>query len=641
MLKTMRKNVKALAPTLWIVIATFIISIFAIWGGAGRLGEQRQDDTIAWMGRNHITTDSYYAALRNRLEALQKEFTGLNKNFIQQLNIPQQVLEQMIQQDLLAQKAREMGITASDEEVRDRIVSLFQRDGKFIGFAEYRRILEYNRMSLPQFENSLKEEIVLNKMVQLLTAGITATPEELWENYRKQNESAKVDYLYLEESKVPYDETLTAPEIQAYFEKNKTKYNLPERRQGLYVFLRTDDLKKEIQVSEGDIEKYYKDNINQFKEPEKIRVSRVFFSSAGKDKEALKKEAQTILDSLTGGSDFAQVARTSSQDEKAKEGGDWGFDEWRRLAANEIEEIEKLSSGQMSGVVETPDGLSILKVTEKEPEKTQTLEEVKPRIISSLEDQKARERAEERIGQVVKMARREKSLSAAAQKMGLKAESTGLVKRAQALGDFDPAGSISQALFELKEKQVSSAVYAFSGTGIVELEKIEAPRPAAFEEVSQDVEKDVRAGKQKEITLRKIEEARPQLEGKNWEEVGPKLGLEYKSVAEHKKEQYLGGIGESPEIDRLAFSLPLNQVSDPVEFATGYALVRVLERKEASREEFEKNRQTEMTNLLETKRNKFLQAYLDKVRGEKNVKVNYNLFMQISNDILSRYEGRE
>ena len=42
MLKTMRKNVKALKPTLWIVIATFIISIFVIWGGAGRLGEARR-----------------------------------------------------------------------------------------------------------------------------------------------------------------------------------------------------------------------------------------------------------------------------------------------------------------------------------------------------------------------------------------------------------------------------------------------------------------------------------------------------------------------------------------------------------------------------------------------------------------------
>jgi hypothetical protein len=58
MLKTMRKNVKALAPMLWIVIATFVISIFAIWGGGGRLGERGQEDTIAYMGRDHISTDS-------------------------------------------------------------------------------------------------------------------------------------------------------------------------------------------------------------------------------------------------------------------------------------------------------------------------------------------------------------------------------------------------------------------------------------------------------------------------------------------------------------------------------------------------------------------------------------------------------
>ena len=641
MLKTMRKNVKALAPTLWIVIATFIISIFAIWGGAGRLGEKNQEETIAFMGRNHISMDSYYQALRSRLEALQKEFRGLNKSFIQQLNIPQQVLEQMIQQNLLSRKAGEMGITASSQEIRDRIVSLFQRDGKFIGIDEYRRILEYNRMSMSQYENSLKEEIILNKLIQLLTAGITATPEELWENYRKQNESAKIEYLLLEESKVTYDQTLAAAEIQAYFEKNKAKYSLPERRQGSYIFLQTEDFKKEVQVSDGDIEKYYKDNLDQFKEPEKIKVSRVFLSAASKDKATLQKDAQAILDRLTGGSDFAQIARTSSQDEKAKEGGDWGFDDWRRLSAKEREEIEKLSADQMSGLVETTDGFSILKVSEKEPEKIQTLDEVKARIKSTLEDQKARELSTQRIGQIEKTARREKSLDVAAQKMGLKVKSTGLLKQGQALEEFDPAGSVSQALFGLKEKQVSPPIYAFTGTGIAELEKVEAPRPATFEEVGQDVERDLRAGKQKEITLQKIQAARTQVEGKNWEEIAPKLGLEFKSVAEHKKEQYLGVIGESPEIDRLAFSLPVNQTSEPVEFATGYALVKVLERKEASREEFEKNRQTELTNFLEAKKNRFLQAYLDKLRGEKDVKINYNLFMQVNNDILSRFESQE
>ena len=56
MLKTMRKNIKALKPTLWIVIATFIIAIFAIWGGAGRLGESRQSNNLVTIGRERISS---------------------------------------------------------------------------------------------------------------------------------------------------------------------------------------------------------------------------------------------------------------------------------------------------------------------------------------------------------------------------------------------------------------------------------------------------------------------------------------------------------------------------------------------------------------------------------------------------------
>ncbi len=638
MLKTMRKNVKALAPTLWIVIATFIISIFAIWGGAGRLGEKSQEDTIAFLGKDRIATESYYQVLRNRLEALRKEFSGLNKSFIQQLNIPQQVLEQMVQQRLLLRKAQEMGIRASDQEIRDRVVSLFQREGKFIGYDEYRRILDYNRMSISDFESSLKEEIVLNKVIQVLTAGITATPEELWDNFRKQNESAKIEYLLLEESKVPYEQELSAADLQAYYEKNKERYSLPERRQGSYVFLQTEEIKKEIEVTEADIEKYYRDNLDQFKEPERVKVGRIFLSAADKDMTVLQKDAEAILGRLRAGSDFVQIARASSQDEKAQDGGDWGYDEWRRLPAKEREEIDKLAPGELSEVTETTDGLAILKVIEKDPERTQTLAEVTARIQGILEDQKARDLAAQRAGQLEKTARREKSLDVAAQKIGLKARNTGLLKQGQSLESFDPAGSIAQALFALKDSEISSPVYTFTGTGIVQLEGIEAPRPAAFEEVRQDVEKDFRTSKQKEITLQKVQDARAQLDGKNWEEMATKLGLEYKSVAEHKREQYLGVIGESPEIDRLSFSLPLHQTSDPIEFTAGYVLLRVLERKEVDREEFEKNKPTELTTYLEAKKNKFLQAYVSKLREEKEVKINYNLFMQINNDILSRFE---
>ena len=633
MLKTMRKNVKSLAPTLWIVIATFIIAIFAVWGGAGRLGEKARSETVATVGGEKISMDAYYNVLRQRLESMQKEF--------KQLNIPQQVLEQMVQQYLLRRKASELRITASDKEVNDRVMAMFQSDGKFIGVEEYRRLLAYNRLSVGEFEDNLKTEIAINKLIQFLTAGVAVTPEELWSEYQKKTDSAKLEYVMLEENKATFDQPLTPADLQAYFEKNNAKYALPERREGTYLLLKTDDLKKDVQVTDADVEKYYRDNTDQFKEPERIRVSRIFLSTAKKGTAGGPEQAQSILDRLAKGEDFAQLARAHSQDDKAKDGGDWGFDAWNQLSASEAAAVRKLAVGAVSGRIDLPDGVAILKVTEKEPEKTPALDTVKPRIRSVLEDQKARDLAAEKIGRLEKSARREKSLDVAAQKEGYKVKNTGALKAGQALEEVDPAGSFSQALFGLKDREISGAIPMFTGTGIVQLDKIDPPRPAAFEEVKADVERDLRTARRKEITLAKIREALPKLDAKSWEETATKLGLEYKQINDHKKEQYLAVIGESPEIDRLAFTLPLNQASEPVEFAGGYAVIRVLERKEANRAEFEKNIDTERDSVLEQKKNRFLQAYLEKLRNEMNVKVNYELFTQVNNDILSRFEGKE
>ena len=87
----------------------------------------------------------------------------------------------------------------------------------------------------------------------------------------------------------------------------------------------------------------------------------------------------------------------------------------------------------------------------------------------------------------------------------------------------------------------------------------------------------------------------------------------------------------------LVFSLPIKQASDAVPVDEGYALVRVLERKEATREEFEKVKTTERDTLLGEKKNKFLQSYMAMAREEKKVKVNAEAFQRLSQDVLSRY----
>jgi peptidyl-prolyl cis-trans isomerase D len=639
MLKTMRRNVKSLKPILWLIVATFVIAIFAIWGGAGRLGESNQTNTLASVGGDKISAAEYSQALRSRLEAIRKQFGGeLNAGLIQQLGVPQQTLEQLLQQRLLLKIAADMGLRATDAEVRAKIIAYpaLQQDGRFIGFESYKRLLEYNHIPLAEFEAGLRQDVVIGKVVRALTAGIFVTDDEVWQAYRKQNDTAKIEYLVAETAKTEVTATPAEAELRAHFDRNAGSYKVPEKRTADYVVLRTADLKKEVTVKDGEIDKYYKDNTTQFQDPEKIRVSRLWLPYTAADKEAVLARARTAQKQAAGGGDFAGLARSTSKDDKAAGGGDWGLFDWRSLSAPETEAVGKLDKDGVSDVVETETGAAVFKVTEKTPAVTKPLAEVRATIKGILEEEKARALVAGRIQQLEKLARKEKSLDVAAQKEGLKPASTGALKKGDPLGDFDSSGAVSEALSGLKEKEISAPIFTYAGEVLAELRGIEPERPAKFEEVRDQVAKDILETLKKEKAQARLKEARASLKD-DWSGQAAKLKLEYKFVETHKKEQYLSLIGDRPEIDSLLFSLPVKQASEPLPVDEGYALFRVLEKKEATREEFEKAKATERETLVEEKKNKFLQSYMAKAREDKKVRVNAAAFQRLSEDVLSRY----
>ena len=638
MLKTMRRNVKSLKPVMWIVVATFVVAIFAIWGGAGRLGEETRADTLASIGGERISSDEYFQALRSRLEAMQKQFGDLNANLIQQLGVPQQTLEQLVQQKLLLQIASDMGLRATDKEVRAKIIAYpaFQRDGQFIGFEEYKQVLDYNRIPYGDFEDGLRQDVIIGKVVRVLTAGIFVADEAVWDGYRKQNDSAKIEYLVAETAKVDITEKPAEAELRAHFDKNASAYRIPEKRTADYIVVKTEDLKKEVAVKDAEIDKYYRDNTAQFQEPDKVRASRAWLPFTAADRESVLAQARDIQKRAAGGEDFAGLARAFSKDDKAASGGDWGLFDWRSLTAEETAAIEKLDKEGVSDVVETEGGAAVFKVTEKAPAVTKPLAEVSATIKGILGDQKARELVAERIQRLEKLARKEKSLDVAAQKEGLKVSSTGALKRGDALGDFDSAGAVSEALFGLKEKEISAPVFTYVGEALAQLQVVEPERPAKFEEVGDQVDKEILDDLKKVKALEKLRGVRASLKD-DWSVDAAKLKLEYQFVESHKKEQYLTLVGESPEVDRLVFSLPLKQASEPLVVDAGYAIFRVLEKKEVSREEFDKVKATERDTLLEQEKNKFLQSYMAKAREDKKVRINYDAFLRINNDVLSRF----
>ncbi len=643
MLKSMRKNLKSLSPILWAVVAAFIISIFAVWGGAGRLGESRDPNTIASVGKVKIPTDTYMSNLRQRIESLQKQFKELNSNFIQQLNLPQQVLEQIIQQELLLQIADDMKLNASNNELRDKIKGypVFQKDGQFIGFEEYKRILEWNRISLGDFEDNLKKEILMEKAIKLLTAGVSITQGELWENYKNTNESVKMEFVPIEIKNIPIEKEFSLEEKQTFFEKNKANYTIPEKREADYVFFNIEDFKKEVDLTDPEVKKYYEDNQSQFTEPEKVRVSRIYLPYEGKDRELVLTEMQNIQDRINAGEDFGNMAKTHSKDGKAEESGDWGLFDWRSLSSKEQEEITNLEVGKMSQPIELDDGAALLKVTERDAAIQKPLEDVKDQITNILKDQKARELIESKVARLEKTAQKEKSLDVASQKLGFKIKSTGLVAEGESCDEeIDPSGSISTSLFQLDENKISAPIYTYKGTGLAQLRSIAPPRAAQLEEVEDKVKQDLAAEKKKDEAYAQMKSIKEELAKSDLESLSAKYGLEYKTAEEHKRGGYLSVIGESAEVDEKAFSLPLDQTSEPIEFPNGYVLIRVLDRKEVTKEDLQTNLDSERENFLETKKNKFFISCMSKLREEKGVKIRYDIFLKINSDILARFGGQ-
>jgi len=641
MLKSMRKNLKSLAPALWLVIFAFILSIFFVWGKGGGSGESRDQNVVAYVGKEKISVDVYINNLRTKIESLKEQFTELDANFIQQLNIPQQALEETIRQELLVQTALRIGVKAADAEIRDKVLSfpVFQKDGKFIGFDEYKKILEWNRTTVSEFEKIISREIMTTKAIQILTSGVSVTRDEVWENFKKTNESAELEYIYIPSDKMELNEQPSKEALLDYFSKNKDEYEIPEKRTAEYVFLNKEDLKKQIDIKDSEIKEYYESNISHFEEPEKRRVQRIFLPFENSEKKDILEKSNEIKERLDKGEDFGKLAGEYSKDDQAANSGDWGYFEWKQLAPEEQDTIQELTEKQVSDPIELEGGVSFLRVSEILPATQLPLEDVKERIEIILKDNKAEEMIETRIAQLEKIALKDKSLDVAAQKIGYKIKNTGPLELGEGIDEIDPSGSLSQMLFNMEEKEISSPLNTYNGKGIAQLIKIEPPRQAAFEEVEEKAKNGFINEQKEQKAFERAFRIKNSSSGSDLKEIADSDDIEYKSTQNHKREQYLSLIGENSEIDRLAFSLPLKELSEPVKIKGGAVLLRVLERKEVTKEEFDENFIQARNELLNTKQNKLFQSMYIKMREKIGVKINYDLFTRVNTEIMSRYQS--
>ncbi len=163
-----------------------------------------------------------------------------------------------------------------------------------------------------------------------------------------------------------------------------------------------------VKVTESELEKYYQEHEKEFIVPESVKARHIFLkvdAGASADSRGEKrKRAEELLQRLKKGEDFAKVAAEASEDgETAKKGGELGVISPGKTNSEEFEQAAiSLKSGELSGVVDTPYGLHIIRVDERNERRTATLAETRGYIAGKLQQELELKKGQEFVDRIAK-----------------------------------------------------------------------------------------------------------------------------------------------------------------------------------------------------------------------------------------------
>ena len=640
MLRTMRSNLKGLSWILWLVILTFVGFVFVEWGTGGMSLKSTKNAVLSVNGKT-ISADEFQKQLMQAIDGYRRRLKeNFNKGLIQQMQLPQQLLQQSINSVIVAAEARRLKIHASDEELRQRIINSpgFQRDGRFIGVKAYENLLAYNRIDVKEFEKSLRQEIVRDKFEALLSAGLTISPERLKNLYHQEMDSVELDVLRLTPERITQEIPAPEAEVTAYYNANKPLFKSPERRAGTVVAYKFAEFKSQVSVTQNEKFDYYKKNKEMFKVPGHTRVSRILLNYTKDDREDVLKQAQALAGRVNAKS-FAATAKERSQGEKAQAGGDWGLQAWRSFTAQEQRIIGNLSQEEVSTPVDTGSAFSILMVSEKTLDAVSNFDEVQERIGVILTNNKVQELVRQKLAGIHNRIKNSKVLAADCKSMGITSIQTQPVTKGEPLEGLKDMGTISRRLFSMEEGETAFPVEFGSGMAIVHLDRIEAPEVQPYEKVADQARekfiqtrrlgllRDQAVALVKSLNAAGDEEALKALLKRN------KLDIE---PVTYKRGNRLAGMPIKRGLDDRIFALAPTRFAEPIVYENAVIMVRPTSIHVMGDEDFKNSRQAFYQRKVEELRNRIVASYIYKKREQYDIRFNQQLYEKATNAAMSR-----
>lgn len=531
----------------------------------------------------------------------------------------QQILKQLVFQKEIEYEAKRLGIHVSPDEIADRIrqflPTAFTGDTP-VGMDQYAAQVQSRfQMTVPVFEELIRQELLEEKFRKLVTDGISASPAELQDEFRYRNEKIKLDYALIKpeelEARITPDET----EIKSWYEKNKTKYQIPERRVVRYGLVDVNQIRQSVQISDDELKLQYQQNNQQYQVPNRVHVEHILLMTVGKtdaEVEEIRKKAEDLLKQASKGGNFEDLAKKNSEDPGTKDkGGDLGW----IVQGQTVAEFEKaafsLPKGSISDLVKTQYGFHIIKALDKETAHTKSFDEVKDSIRAPLMLSKADKLASDTADQVSAAIRKspKTSLDDLAKPFHLTVAETRPLSATDPLLELGNSPDIKEAIFRLRSGELSAPVRTDRGYVVVSLKGVQPAHQGLLEEVHDRVVTELKQQKSAELAAAKAADLLKRVKaGEKFDAAAKALGLESKTSDAIARNGSISGVASGKQLN-VAFPMKPGDVGGPLNLGANWLVYRVAEKQEPNPADFDKQRKDLLEQVLQSKRGLAFDAF--------------------------------
>jgi peptidyl-prolyl cis-trans isomerase D len=592
-------------------------------------------EVIAEIDGRSVTAGQFQQRYTAQIQAYRSAYgSSLSDQLLRQLGIDQQILQQMVDEQAALVEAERLGLRVSDEELAQQIFSIpgLQENGRFVGEQRYELILrsQVPPMTKATFEETLRRSLMIDKLRAALTDWMTVSNADVDNEFKQRNEKVRLQVVALTADAFRKQVTVSDADVSSYFDAHKEEYRVGQQRKVRMLLLDRDQAYARTTVTPAEVQQYYNGNISQYQTPEQIRASHILLNTAGKDEAAVRKQAEGLLQQVKAGADFAELARKFSEDEGSKvNGGDLDYFSRGRMVPEFETAAFALDVGQVSDIVKSQFGFHIIKVVDKKPAVTRPLEEVRPQIEEQLKRQRADQQIATRATELAAGIDDPSDLDRVARENGVTVTESDFFGRDDPVPGLGPAPQVAAAAFLLNGDAVNGPIASPRGPVFIALAGTREPYVPTLDQVKDRVREDVVRTRATELSRQRASQIAAALRSAgNFAAAAKAQGFEAKDTQLVARNAPLPDVGVSAAVDKVAFSLPVGGVSEPISTNDATVIVRVAERDEVTPDELQNGRETFREQLLTERRGRFFSSYMAKAKERMRI--------EIRNDVVRR-----